>query len=135
MNRNVDAGMTPERATAWDRRVWRVLLPYLGEHTGLSRERLAQRHVNSHLEPSLSECELWRVSFAAGDIRPDVRRRHPRTHLRIVHRRRWARTHFETVHTERRSEHRRRRRFCAARGRWKSIAHVRGGRRFIAKLC
>ena len=38
MNRNVDAGMTPGRATAWDRRVWRGLLPYpyLGEHTGLS---------------------------------------------------------------------------------------------------
>ncbi len=60
----------------------------------------------------------------------DIRRRHPRPHLRFVHRRRWARTDLTTIHLEQRSEHRRRRRFCAARGRWKSIKHVRGGRRF-----
>ena len=29
-------------ATRWDRKMWPILLPYLGEHTGLSRERLVQ---------------------------------------------------------------------------------------------
>lgn len=64
----------------------------------------------------------------------EVQRRHPRAHLQFVRRRRWARTPVAAIHVEHRSRHRRRRRFCSARGRWKSLAHVRGGNRFIAKL-
>jgi hypothetical protein len=57
-----------------------------------------------------------------------IGRRHP--HLR----RRRPRTSLEAVHVERRSEHRRRRRYCASRARWQSFKHVRGGRRFLARL-
>lgn len=59
-----------------------------------------------------------------------LRRRHRHPHLI----RRHHRASLTAVQVEHRSEHRRRRRFCAARRRWKSIAHVRGGRRFLAKL-
>jgi len=64
-----------------------------------------------------------------------LRRRGHRTHPRVSRRRRrWAHAEFPTVHVERRSEHRRQRRFCPARRHWKSLVHVRGGRRFLAKL-
>ena len=60
------------------------------------------------------------------------RQRHPRHHLCLVAgRRRWRRTALGPLHVERRDEHRRRRRFCPARRQWKSLKHVRGGRRFI----
>jgi hypothetical protein len=62
----------------------------------------------------------------------ELRRRGGRAHPHVLHRRHRAR--FSTVHVEHRSDHRRRRRFCAARGRWKSLAHVRGGTRFIREL-
>lgn len=64
------------------------------------------------------------------------RRRHPRTHPRLIRTRRrdWARTAAPNLHVEHRTERRRYHRFCAARRRWKSLAHVRGGRRFLAKL-
>lgn len=65
------------------------------------------------------------------------RRRHPRAHPHLVVRgrmHRWARTDATTVHVERRSDVRRRRRFCAARRHWKSFRRVRGGRRFLAEL-
>jgi Transposase DDE domain len=61
-----------------------------------------------------------------------LRRRGGRVHPRVFRRRHRAR--FQTVQVERRSDHRRRRRFCQARGRWKSIGHVRGGKRFIREL-
>jgi hypothetical protein len=63
------------------------------------------------------------------------RRRHPRAHPHLIRSRRpWAHTTRATIDVERRAEHRRRRRFCAARRHWKSLARVRGGRRFLAKL-
>lgn len=63
------------------------------------------------------------------------RQRHPRHHLCLVaHRPRWRRTSLGTLHVERRDDHRRSRRFCPARRHWKSLTHVRGGRRFLAKL-
>jgi hypothetical protein len=58
-----------------------------------------------------------------------------RAHPRLIHRRRpWVHTASTTVDVERRSESRRHRRYCPARRHWKSLAHVRGGRRFLAKL-
>jgi hypothetical protein len=63
-----------------------------------------------------------------------LQRRGQRTHPHRIRRRGWVHTAFTTVHVERRSEHRRTRRFCPARRHWKSLAHVRGGRRFLAKL-
>src|SRR6266851_1416491 len=63
------------------------------------------------------------------------RQRHPRHHLCVVaYRPRWRRTSLGTLHVERRDDHRRSRRFCPARRHWKSLTHVRGGRRFLAKL-
>jgi hypothetical protein len=62
-------------------------------------------------------------------------RRGPGAHLRLLRSRRpWARTTGTTINVERRSDHRCRRRFCAARRHWKSLAHVRGGHRFLATL-
>jgi hypothetical protein len=60
------------------------------------------------------------------------RQRHPRHHLCwVAGRRRWRRSALGPLQVERRDEQRRRRRFCPARRQWKSLAHVRGGRRFI----
>ena len=62
----------------------------------------------------------------------DLHRRHPRTHFRLSRpRRRWACVPLAPIHVEPRTDHRRHRRFCAARRTWKSFAHVRGGRKFI----
>jgi len=61
----------------------------------------------------------------------EIRTRGRHLHLRLVGGRRcWVRAAPEPVEVEHRADHRRRRRFCAARRRWKSFAHVRGGRRF-----
>lgn len=57
-----------------------------------------------------------------------------RRHPCLIRRRGWVHTAFATVHVQRRSEHRRKRRFCPARRHWKSLAHVRGGPRLLAKL-
>jgi len=63
------------------------------------------------------------------------RHRHPHHHLCLVAgRRRWRRTAPGRPAVEPRDEHRRHRRFCAARRHWKSLAHVPGGRRFISAL-
>ena len=62
-------------------------------------------------------------------------RRGSRAHPQLIHRRQpWAHTASTTINVERRSESRRRRRYCPARRHWKSLAHVRGGPRFLAKL-
>jgi hypothetical protein len=61
----------------------------------------------------------------------EVRPRYRRLHLRLVGDRRcWVRTTPAPLEVERRDDHRRIRRFCLARRRWKSLAHVRGGQRF-----
>jgi DDE family transposase len=63
----------------------------------------------------------------------DIRRLNPRARLRLPDWRtaRWASVSLEAIRVERRSEHRRTRRFCPARRHWKSFAHVRGGRKFV----
>jgi hypothetical protein len=58
-------------------------------------------------------------------LNPDLRLRLPQWR-----RQRWASVIVPTLAIEPRSPHRRHRRFCAARRRWKSFAHVRGGRKF-----
>jgi Transposase DDE domain len=62
----------------------------------------------------------------------ELRRRGWRLHPHLI--RYHHRAVLTSVRVERRSDHRRRRRFCEARRRWKSLAHVRGGRRFLRKL-
>lgn len=64
-------------------------------------------------------------------------RAHPGGHPHLVRRGRgyrWARANPATSRVEHRSELRRRRRFCPARRHWKSLRHVRGGPRLLAKL-
>ena len=62
----------------------------------------------------------------------EIRTRYRHLHLRLVSgRRRWVRAAPEPVQIEPRDDHRRRRRFCPARRHWKSLAHVRGGRRLV----
>jgi Transposase DDE domain len=61
----------------------------------------------------------------------EIRTRFPHLHLRLIGTRRcWVRTTPLPVQVEPRGAHRRTRRFCPARGQWKSFAHVRGGHRF-----
>ena len=64
-----------------------------------------------------------------------VRRLNPRRRLRMIDWRteRWASVVVSALHVEARSGPRRRRRYCPARRHWKSLAHVRGGRR-LTKL-
>jgi len=63
----------------------------------------------------------------------EMRERHPRTHFRLIGpgREPWVHTRLPVICRERRRGIRRKRRFCAARRRWKSLAHVRGGKRLI----
>jgi hypothetical protein len=61
----------------------------------------------------------------------EIRTRYRHLHLRLVGGRRcWVRAPPASLEVQRRDDHRRARRFCPARRRWKSFAHVRGGRRF-----
>ena len=63
----------------------------------------------------------------------ELRHRHPRTHFRLIGPPPgpWAHTELPAVCREKRRGIRRKRRFCPARRRWKSLAHVRGGKRLI----
>ena len=61
-----------------------------------------------------------------------LRRRHRRTDFRLIRDHEpWASVPLAVVCREQRTGTRRKRRFCPARRRWKSIAHVRGGRKLI----
>jgi hypothetical protein len=63
----------------------------------------------------------------------EARRANPGQRLRKppLTRRRFASVALDAVLVEPRKEPRRRRRFCVARRRWKSLAHVRGGRKIL----
>jgi hypothetical protein len=60
----------------------------------------------------------------------DIVRMNPGKELRLPDytRRRFASLELDAILVERRNPHRRQRRFCAARRRWKSFKHIRGGR-------
>jgi hypothetical protein len=61
-----------------------------------------------------------------------LRRRAGRAHLRLIGGAdRWRSAPLSVVRRERRDKHRRKRRFCPARRRWKSLAKVRGGRKLV----
>ena len=59
-----------------------------------------------------------------------LRRRHGQAHFRLSRPSDpWRSAPLSVLRRERRNEHRRKRRFCPARRRWKSLAHVRGARK------
>ena len=62
-----------------------------------------------------------------------TQRANPRRRLRkpALHARRFARVALDAIQVEVRQGPRRRRRFCAARRHWKSLAHVRGSRKML----
>ena len=64
-----------------------------------------------------------------------VRRLNPRLRFRMIDWRtqRWASVPLAAIRVERRKGPRRKRRYCPARRHWKSLAHVRGGRK-LTKL-
>ncbi len=68
--------------------------------------------------------ELWFLD--AKRVNPGRRLRKP-----PLGQRRFASVALEAILVEPRKEPRRKRRFCAARRRWKSLAHVRGGRKIL----
>jgi hypothetical protein len=63
----------------------------------------------------------------------EARRANPGRRLRkpALTQRRFARVPLEAIQVEPRKGPRRKRRFCAARKRWRSLAHVRGGKRIL----
>lgn len=62
----------------------------------------------------------------------DAKRANPGHRLRkpSLEHRRFTHVPLEAIRVEPQKENRRQRRFCAARRRWKTLAHVRGGRKF-----
>jgi len=69
-------------------------------------------------------CELWFLE--AQGANPRRRLRKP-----ALARRRFAHVRLESILVEPRKPHRRKRRFCKARRKWKSFKHVRGGRKLL----
>lgn len=69
-------------------------------------------------------CELWFLETQGAN---------PRRRLRkpALARRRFASIRLGGILVEHRKSHRRKRRFCKARGKWKSFKHVRGGRKLL----
>ena len=65
-----------------------------------------------------------------------AQRANPRRRLRkpALHERRFASVALDAIRVEPRKECRRRRRFCAARRHWKSLPHVRGGRKMLKSI-
>ncbi len=108
----------------------RVAQSEAAAHVGLEPEEIAPAKFFPRLAAVafryLLEQEIER------DLAQKWRRRHRRQHPQLVRRRRprWTRAPGEIFQVERRQGRRRTRRFCRARRHWKSLAHVRGGRRF-----
>ncbi len=69
-------------------------------------------------------CELWFLE--AQGANPRRRLRKP-----ALTQRRFAHVRLESILVEPRKDHRRKRRFCQARRKWKSFKHVRGGRKLL----
>jgi hypothetical protein len=69
-------------------------------------------------------CELWFLETQGANRRRRLRKP-------ALARRRFAHVLLESILVEPRKEHRRKRRFCKARRRWKSLTHVRGSRKLL----
>ena len=69
-------------------------------------------------------CELWFLETQGATRRRRLRKP-------TLARRRFAHVLLESILVEPRKAHRRKRRFCKARRRWKSLTHVRGSRKLL----
>ncbi len=107
----------------------RVAQGEIAQTVGLTPEDLSP----AKLYPKLAAaCHTYAVVQCAERM---IRRHNPHARLRPIDWRdqRWASLPVTALHVELRRGRRRRRRYCPARRHWKSLAHVRGGRR-LTKL-
>lgn len=105
----------------------RVAQGEVAEAAGIAPEEISPAKFYPQLAAA---CHTYVVAQV---VESTLRRRNPRARLRPMDWRtaRWASVSLSAIRVEPRRGRRRKRRFCAARRRWKSLAHVRGGRRFM----
>jgi hypothetical protein len=105
----------------------RVAQAEVAEAAGLAPEALSPAKLFPKLAAAChcyALCELWFLETQGAN---------PRRRLRKppLARRRFSQVYLASILVEPRKAHRRKRRFCKARGRWKSFKHVRGGRKLL----
>ena len=105
----------------------RVAQAEVAEAAGLAPEAISPAKFFPKLAAACHAYALFELWFL------EAKRANPGRRLRkpSLEDRRFAHVPLEAIRVEPRKEPRRKRRFCAARRRWKSLAHVRGGRRLL----
>ncbi len=105
----------------------RIAQAEVAETAGLAPEAISPAKFFPKMAAACHAYALFELWFL------ETRRANPGQRLRKppLTRRRFASVALDAVLVEPRKEPRRRRRFCAARRRWKSLAHVRGGRKVL----
>ena len=105
----------------------RVAQSEVAAAAGLAPEALSPAKFFPKLAAACHAYALFELWFL------DAQRANPGRRLRkpAVTQRRFARVPLEAIQVEPRKGPRRKRRFCAARKRWKSLAHVRGGKKIL----
>ena len=107
----------------------RVAQGEVAEAAGIAPEEISPAKFYPKLAAA---CQTYGV---AQQWEQTVRRLNPRLRFRMIDWRtqRWASVPLAAIRVERRKGPRRKRRYCLARRHWKSLAHVRGGRK-LTKL-
>jgi hypothetical protein len=105
----------------------RVAQGEVAEAAGLAPEAIAPAKFFPKLAAACHAHALFELWFH------DTRRANPGQRLRKppLTARRFARVSLDAILVEPRTARRRKRRFCAGRKRWKSLAHVRGGKKLF----
>lgn len=105
----------------------RVAQAEIAAAAGLAPEALSPAKLFPKMAAACHADALFALWFS------DTQRANPGRRLRKppVQRRRFARVTLEAIRVEPRTPPRRKRRYCAARKRWKSLAHVRGGTKLL----
>jgi hypothetical protein len=105
----------------------RVAQGEVAEAAGLPPEAISPAKFFPKLAAACHAYALFELWFL------DAQRANPGRRLRkpSLEHRRFAHVPLEAIRVEHRKEPRRKRRFCAARRRWKSLAHVQGGRKLL----
>jgi hypothetical protein len=105
----------------------RVAQAEVAEAAGLPPEAISPAKFFPKMAAACHAYALFELWFL------DAQRANPRRRLRKapLAKRRFASVALEAILVEPRKKPRRKRRFCAARRRWKSLAHVRGARKIL----